>query len=247
MTLNLSRLPKISALNFTDQLMSSLVIQTETVIGEEINRFLQNGPETIEIEIAKEEGIFQYIDYYCGLTDQDVMLNEAFTEYFPSLSRRSAFQTIYGVYEVELQALCQAYQSELGGKKFDNFDGSGVVKVHNFIKKYFPNLEHNPEWKLVDKLRILRNNCVHNNGCVYKKNKEIKEIADLIENNPNLFHHNGPKFLDQHGNEEFYNDGSPRRAGRFMIFEKGSLKFVVDTFKAYVEVLNHEYLSHKNT
>lgn len=247
MALDLSKLPKISSLYFTDQMMSSLVIQTEAVIGQEINKFLENGPEEIEIEISKDEGIFQYIDCYLGLTDQDVMLEEAFTEYFPSLSRRSAFQTVYGVYEVELQALCRAYHSTLGGKKFDNFEGSGIVKVHNFVKKHFPNLEDIPEWKCLDRFRVLRNNCVHNNGCVYKKKNQIKEITHLIEHHPNFFHHDGPKSIDKRGNQKFYDDGSPRRSGRSIIFEKGSLKFVVDGFKTYAEAINNEYLSYKST
>jgi|SRR5690554_674456 len=241
MALNINNIPYISALNFTDKLMQSLVIQAEETIDKEIKKFVASGAETIEIEISAEEGIYQCIEYYCGLTDQDVILDDIFTEYFPSLNRRSVFQTIYGVYEVELQALCRNYQKNLGGRKFDNYDGNGIVKVHNFIKRNFPNLSYMKEWELINQFRILRNSCVHNNGRVFKRGSEIKEIASLIESYPSLFHHDGLEFTEE---KDKYTNGKQKRAGNFIIFEKGSLKLVVEGFKRYLGVVDREYIEH---
>ncbi|RTE64233.1 hypothetical protein EH243_18420 [Amphritea opalescens] len=244
MAFKLKNIPYVSYLKFTDQLMRSLVMQAEETIDQEIKKFVENGTEIIEIEISAEEGIYQYLEYYCGLTDQDVILDDIFTDYFPSLIRRSVFQTIYGVYEVELQALCRSYQEKLGGKKFDNYAGSGIVKVHNYIKNNFPKLSHMQEWDLLDQFRILRNNCVNNNGRVFKGENEIKLIAKLIEANPSFFHHDGLKTTVA---QDKYTNGNQKRTGKFIIFENGSLKFVVEGFEKYVEAINREYTARQNT
>ncbi|MBO2701518.1 hypothetical protein [Shewanella algae] len=236
------KFPYVSPIQFTDIMMDSFVIQTENVIESEIEKFKKNGPEEQVIEICAEEGIYEYIEHYCGLTSQEVMLDEIFTEYFPSLNRRSAFQTIYSTYEVELQALCRRYHKDLGGKKFDRYEGSGIVKVHNFIKHHFPNLKNTAEWKAIDQLRILRNNCVHNDGRAFKSNgKPIKEIESLIQKHSNLFHHDGIKDVDASGNAIRYVSGGERRKGRYVLFEKGSLQYVIGAFEEYVKAIVGEF------
>ncbi|EOS8318826.1 hypothetical protein ACNPFM_004724 [Vibrio parahaemolyticus] len=236
------KFPYISPLQFTDSILNSFAIQTEEVISAEINKFKQNGPEEEVIEICPEEGIYEYIESYCGLSSHEVLLDEIFTEYFPSLNRRSAFQTIYSTYEVELQALCRRYQSTLGGKKFDNYDDSGVLKVHNFIKHRFPSLKNAAEWKAIDQLRVLRNSCVHNDGRAYKLNgNPIPLIKRLINSNSNLFHHDGLIALDGAGKQICYPSGAVRRNGRHVLFESGSLQYVIKAFGAYVKVVSEEF------
>ncbi|MGF1733731.1 hypothetical protein [Photobacterium kasasachensis] len=236
------KFPYISPIQFTDIMMDSFVIQTENVIDSEIEKFKEHGPKEEVIEICAEEGIYEYIEHYCGLTSQEVMLDEIFTEYFPSLNRRSAFQTIYSTYEVELQALCCRYHPDVGGKKFKRYDGSGIVKVHNFVKQHFPNLEDSPEWKAIDQLRILRNNCVHNDGRAYKANgTPIQDIDSLIQQHSNLFHHDGIQDVDGEGNVIKYSSGGVRRKGRNVLFEKGSLQYAINAFKEYVKVVNREF------
>ena len=232
----------ISPLQFTDTMMNSFAIQTEDVISSEINKFKQSGPDEEVIEICPEEGIYEYIESYCGLSSHEVSLDEIFTEYFPSLNRRSAFQTIYSTYEVELQALCRRYQSSLGGKKFDKYHDSGLLKVQNFIQHRFPKLKNSPEWKAIDQLRVLRNNCVHNDGRAYKLNgNAILGINRLINNHSNLFHHDGFVVRDEAGKQVCYPNGSARRNGRHVLFEAGSLQYVIKVFGEYVKVVSEEF------
>ncbi|WP_050937636.1 hypothetical protein [Vibrio harveyi] len=236
-------IPEVSPLQFTDTLMSSFVLQTEEVIAGEIEKFKKDGPKEQEITISAEDGIYYYVEHYQGLSDAEVMLDEIFIEYFPSLHRRSAFQTIYSSYEVELQILCQRYQQKkIGGKSFDKYPGLGLVKVNNFINKNFPKLKGSIEQKNIDTLRKLRNQCIHHDGKVFKKSgNSIAEINNLIESHPSLFHHDGSVATDDTGNEIMYPDGSKRRNGQYVIFESGSLRFVIEAFQAYVDAIAVQY------
>ncbi|HHQ4479043.1 TPA: hypothetical protein ACSPZR_003838 [Aeromonas veronii] len=234
MTLILNEIPYASVFLLTNQIMHSLINQTEETIASEMSKFMKEGPEYFEIELSKEDGIYDQIQFYHGLSDKEVDLEEMFLEFFPSLSRRSVFQTIYGIYEVELLELCRSFHQKLGGKKPDNFKGSGVVKVNNFMSRHYPELETSTQWKLIDQLRVLRNNCIHSDGCVFKKDKPIGSIQSLIDLNNHLFHYDGP--INSEGDK--YRNGDEKRVGRNIIFEKGSLEYVLEAFKSYVDLVH---------
>ncbi|EPS3397872.1 hypothetical protein ACVD2U_004468, partial [Vibrio parahaemolyticus] len=234
MTINASKIPYVNVLQFTDEIMLSLVSQTEATISAEIEKFKANGPESFEIEISAEDEVYDHIEHYHGLSDKDVCLDETFLEFFPSLNRRSVFQTIYGIYEVDLLGLCRSYHKELGGKKPDNFDGNGIVKAHNFLSRHYPEISSSQEWLAIDQLRVLRNKCVHSNGCIFNKGNRIEIINDLIQSLPDLFHHDG--FQDPDGAK--YSNGSTRRLGRNIVLEKGSLDYIIHSFQAYVKLVD---------
>ncbi|MEM6230141.1 hypothetical protein [Shewanella scandinavica] len=237
MTLKAMIVPYISVLHLTNEIVESLVNQTEKIIESEIKKYRASGPETFEIELCKEEGIFECIEHYHGLSDSDVILDDMFLEYFPCLNRRSVFQTIYGIYEADLLGLCRGYHKSLGGKKPDKFDGSGIVQAHNFLSKHYPELVKSKEWGAIDQLRLLRNKCVHNNGCVFERKKPIADIDALIESHPHLFHHDGIEDPEQ----SRYSDGSVKRLGRNIVLEKGSLNYIIDAFKAYVKLVDETH------
>ena len=234
MTLNANKIPYINVLQFTDEIMLSLICQTEATISAEIEKFKVNGPESFDVEVSKEDGIFDHIEHYHGLTNKDVCLKETFLEYFPSLNRRSVFQTIYGIYEVDLLGLCNSYHKKLGGKKPDNFDGNGIVKAHNFLSRHYPEISTSNEWLAIDQLRLLRNKCVHSNGCVFNKGNRIEAIDNLIQSAPKLFHHDG--FIDPEGTT--YPDGTAKRLGRNIVLERGSLEYIVQSFQNYVKLVD---------
>jgi len=222
--------------------MRSFSTQTENVIASEIEKFKVLGLDTEQIEISEEDGIYETIESYLGLDRQDALLNDVFiedifTEKLPNLNRRSAFQTIYSTYEVEFQKLCRNYQkAKLGGKKFDNFNGTGFVKVSNFIECHFPQLSGSPEQELIDNLRKLRNQCIHYDAKAYKHNKKpVVEVHALITENSKLIHLDGAILTD------VYPDGSNKRAGECVVFEKGSLDFFIEVFEKYAEIIVSEY------
>lgn len=239
MTINASKIPYIRALQFTDEIMLSLVSQTEAMILAEIKKFKTTGPEIFDVEISEKD---DHIEYYHGLSDQVVNLDEMFLEYFPCLNRKSVFQTIYGIYEVDLLNLCCRYHKELGGKKPSNFGGNGIVKAHNFLSQHYPEIKSSQEWLAIDQLRVLRNKCVHSNGCIFNKDNPIKSIDELIQSSPNLFHHDG--FKDPDGSK--YSDGSIKRLGRNIVLEKDSLEYVIQSFQAYVKLVDSLHIkAHK--
>lgn len=234
MTINARKIPYVNVLQFTDETMLSLVSQTEAVISAEIEKFKANGPKSEQIEISEEDGICDHIEHYHGLSDKVFCLEETFLEFFPSLNRRSAFQTIYGIYEVDLLDLCRSYHKELGGKKPDNFAGNGIVKANNFLSNHYPEISSSQEWLAIDQLRALRNRCVHSNGCIFNKINCIEIINGLIQSRPDLFHHDGQK--DPNGSK--YPNGSIRRLGRNIVLEKGSLDYIIHSFQAYVKLVD---------
>ncbi|MGJ8581726.1 MAG: hypothetical protein ACSHWR_05365, partial [Psychromonas sp.] len=114
MTLDLSKIFQMRPLesfNFTYNLMLSFITQTEETIQASIDKFNAEGPEEYEIEIDAAENIYQYTETYMGLDSHSVELGDIFTSHFPSLQRRSAFLTLFGTYEHEIENLCTNYAS----------------------------------------------------------------------------------------------------------------------------------------
>ncbi len=132
--------------------------------------------------------------------------------------------------------MCRHSPYNSGGKDFDHSrgSGSGIIKVNNYLEKYFPGLKNSEEWQLLDRIRVLRNHCVHYNGNTSRGNKPVRKIAQLIEAHPYLFHHDGPE--EPEG--EKYTDGSAKRTGRNIIFETRSLFFIIEAFRAYIAMVN---------
>ena len=60
--------------DFTYNLMNSFILHTEESIETSIAAYKENGPEVVEIEICADEGIYQYVEHYKGLDDQDVRI-----------------------------------------------------------------------------------------------------------------------------------------------------------------------------
>ncbi len=112
MTLHTHEIPHLSAVHFTNHLMLSFASQVEATIHSQISQFKQSGAHLYarrESYAVEESNISQYLEHYQGLVNQELKPDEIVTEYFPSLQRRSAFLTIYSVYEVELQGYVQTF------------------------------------------------------------------------------------------------------------------------------------------
>ncbi|CCN81116.1 hypothetical protein VIBNISFn27_240066 [Vibrio nigripulchritudo SFn27] len=214
-------------LQFTGDLMRSFSFQMETVIAGEVQKFHEQGLTVDYVEIAPEDNIFERVESYLGVESHialanDEFIDEVFTEKLPNLIRRSAFQTIYSTYEIELLKLCQRYETILGGKKLSSLKTAGLAKATDFACHHFPQLENSTEQTLLNEMRKLRNQCIHDDAKAYRKNDiPISEVHNFLSRTSNLIHLSG-------GNN----------AGKYIVFEKGSLEFIIDAFETYVMKLD---------
>lgn len=216
MTFDLSKLTirPIHSFNFTYNFMRSFIDHAETNISNSIKHFKDVGPEVDEIEICAEENIYQFVEYYMGLDNADVDLEETFTKHFPSLQRRSALLTLFGTYEHEIEKFCMNYaKQEESPVSLSDIKGKGLERCHLFIKKII-GLTESPSFLELKKVIPLRNSCAHNDGRYKRKdNQEIREIVELIAEQPN--------FLEKNYNE--------------VLLKEGFLRYVIDLFDAYIK------------
>ncbi|MVX98856.1 hypothetical protein GP924_26330 [Enterobacteriaceae bacterium 8376wB9] len=85
--------------SLTFEVISSLNAQTDAAIEANVKHYRSEGPQTEEYEISAEDNAYFFIEYYMGLDSGSVDLNDMFTSYYPSITRRSVFLTLYGMLE----------------------------------------------------------------------------------------------------------------------------------------------------
>jgi hypothetical protein len=217
MTIDLSKI-KVSrplfTFDFTYNLMQSFIQHTEESIKVSIARFKEKGPEVEEIEIDPEQGIYQYTEFYQGLDSQEVMLDDIFVNYFPSVQRRSAFLTLVATYEHELERFCDIYTEKHSAPiKLNELKGQGLERIHLFVKKII-GLDNSTVFPTIKKIIKLRNSCAHNDAKALEKDGQpIKAINELIHDDSiNVS-------LD----------------GRQVHIDEGFLIFVLNQFHAYTD------------
>lgn len=167
--------------DFTYNLMRSFLRHTEDSIQSSIAAYKDNGPKVEEIEISAEEGIYQYMESYKGLDSQDVILDDIFENYFPSLQRRSALLTLVATYEHELERFCDVYAGKQNSPiKLNDLKGQGIERVNLFVKKII-GLDNSKIFPTIKKIIKLRNSCAHNDARIIEKDGQcITAIMDMI-------------------------------------------------------------------
>jgi len=207
MTLNLSKLfliRPLSSFSFTYDLMRSFITQTEETIQVSIDKFNADGPEQHEIEIDASENIYQYTEIYMGLDSHSVELGDIFTSHFPSLQRRSAFLTLFGTYEHEIDKLCSNYaKNHETNVNLSDMKGSGLERAHLFIKKVI-GLNDSASFSKLRQIVKLRNACAHNDArYVENDGQEMIQLRKLMIAQSDCFSEDGKQVLFHHGALEF--------------------------------------------
>ncbi|WP_338628394.1 hypothetical protein [Yersinia intermedia] len=111
---------------------------------------------------------FQRIYYTCGscIGDDREEVRSEYIRLITQLTRRSAFLTIFGLFEHRISE-CLQFMINLSDYK-EGISGKGVIeKTHTILKKVF-------EGKLildVDHLTVIRNIMIHNDGVAKNYNK----------------------------------------------------------------------------
>ncbi|KKB02713.1 hypothetical protein [Pantoea anthophila] len=173
--------------SLTLSIIDSFINQTEVSIAESVEKFYQNSPEEIELDFRDDEGNFISIDYYMGLDSSSVDLHDMFTSYYPSITRRSVFLTLYGMLEHDFEKLCNGFANHHGAPvKLSELKGNGFERCDLFTRKIIgmPTSEH---FSLVKKVTKLRNACAHNDArFVENDGRPIRELEELMRLHPEV-------------------------------------------------------------
>lgn len=199
--------------SLTFDIIETLITHSESSIAKGIAEYKDKGPEEYIIEISPEDGIYQSIDHYMGLTSSSLDLDEMFLEYYPSIFRRSVFLTIFGIFEHEIEKFCNNFANRHHSPiNVSDLKGSGFERSHLFIKKMI-GMKSTSHYSNIKKITKLRNSCAHNDA-KYSENdgQNIKNIIELIEKYPEFF----------------------KKDGKQVLFMDGSLTMILNSFKEYL-------------
>lgn len=115
---------------------------------------------------------FQRTYYTCGSCigdDHEEVVSE-YTRLITQLTRRSAFLTVFGLFEHRMSE-CLQFMINLSGYK-EEVDGKGVIeKIHTIIKKVFEGKGIDD----VDHLTVIRNTMIHNDGIAKDYNEVLNK------------------------------------------------------------------------
>lgn len=199
--------------SLTFDIIETLIIQSESSIEKAITEYKEKGPEEYVIDISPEEGLYQSIDYYMGLDSSSVELDDMFLEYYPSVFRRSAFLTIFGMFEHEIEKFCNNFaRKHQTPINISDLKGSGFERSHLFIKKLL-GMKTSPHYSTIRKITKLRNSCAHNDAKYIENDGQNSTlIIELMDAHPDLF----------------------KKDGKQVLFMNGALTMVLDSFKSYL-------------
>lgn len=167
--------------SFTLEIIDSFNDQTEESIDGSVKNYRSIGPETVEYDVSPDDGIFHTIDYYMGLDSNSVDLDDMFLSYYPSVTRRSAFLTLYGMLEHDFEKLCNGFAKvHTSPVKLVDLRGAGFERCDLFARKII-GMEPSQHYNLVKKITKLRNACAHNDArFVSNDGSPIAEIEGLM-------------------------------------------------------------------
>ena len=169
-------------ISLTFEIIASLNAQTDASIESNVNQFLKEGPEIEEHEISAEHDAYHIVEWYMGLDNGSVDLNDMFTSYYPSVTRRSVFLTLYGMLEHDYEKLCNGFAKIHNVPiKLSDLKGSGFERCDLYAKKIIgmPTSKH---YAMVKKVTKLRNVCAHNDArFVGNDDSPFTELEDLMD------------------------------------------------------------------
>jgi hypothetical protein len=132
-----------------------------------ITSFVQGTEKQAAESVANFKASKHSKDGHQGLDDESWVLEDIFEEYFPTLQRRSAFLTVWGFLEHELDKLCSQYESEKSFKlNFLDLSGKGIDRSTAYLEKVtgLEGLKSSQEWNELKMLQRIRNVIAHDNG-----------------------------------------------------------------------------------
>ncbi|WP_166654440.1 hypothetical protein [Rahnella sp. BIGb0236] len=210
--------------SLTFEIIDSLNAQTDASIAGNISEYRTKGPETEEYEISADDDGYHVVEYYMGLDSGSVDLDDMFTSYYPSVTRRSVFLTLYGMLEHDFEKLCNGFaRIHKAPVKLSDLRGSGFERCDLYARKII-GMKSSNHYSSVKKVTKLRNACAHNDArFVCNNDSHITELVDLMRTY----------------STEFVQDGKQ------VNFKAGSLQAMTDILKNYFNDVQEALKVHK--
>jgi len=210
--------------SLTFEIIASLNAQTDASIEANISQYRTEGPEVEEHEISAEDNAYHIVEYYMGLDSGSVDLDDMFTSYYPSVTRRSVFLTLYGMLEHDFEKLCNGFaRIHNAPVRLSDLKGSGFERCDLYARKII-GMKTSDHYSAVKKVTKLRNACAHNDArFVSNDNKPIPELLELMATFSN----------------ELVQDGEQ------VNFKAGSLQAMTDILKNYFNDVQEALTAHK--
>jgi len=159
------------------------------------------------------------VTVFQGLDDQTWDIHSVFNDHFPNLQRRSALLTLVGLFEHEIDKLCEKHSSEIDLKIcLSDITGKGLERSTKYLLKVagIDTCKTSAEWKRIKQIQVLRNSLIHQNGKITDANGQII---------PNIMTHINEQEYLSHDNGE-------------VLIGSGYLKFVLYTYHEYIRLLD---------
>jgi len=212
--------------SFSVKLIDSFVDGIEKQARESIARYKEQ-KETHVLEEIPENNYARVVEVYQGMDNETWDLSGIFSEYFPSLQRRSALLTVCGYFEHELDKLCLLYQSEKDFKlALSDLSGKGIDRSTSYLEKVagLNVYKTYKEWYHIKKIQMIRNVIVHQDG----------------------------KLQDQEGNPikraiEYINQMDSLGGDNEIVLREGFLFHVVGTYKKYFKLISESIEANEKT
>ena len=173
--------------SFSAELIDSFVRSVEKQVADSIVRYEEEKQTQLVHYDAGEDGVYAApVETHEGLESETWNLETIFKEYLPNLQRRSAFLTVYGYFECELDKLCFLYARE---KHFQqgllDQRGKGIDRSTSYLKEVAVLDMHkeSPVWIHIKELQDVRDVIVHADGRLQPGQKPHirRMIAKLVE------------------------------------------------------------------
>lgn len=213
-------------ISLTFEIIASFNAQTEASIEANISQYRTKGPEVEEHEVCAEDNIYHIVEYYMGLDSGSVDLDDMFTSYYPSVTRRSVFLTLYGMLEHDFEKLCNGFTRVHNAPvRLSDLRGSGFERCDLYARRII-GMKPSSHYSSVKKVTKLRNACAHNDArFVSNDDAPITDLIELMNTYPS----------------EFIPDGKQ------VNFKTGSLQAMTNILKNYFNDVEEALKAHKTT
>lgn len=211
-------------LKFSIELLDVFVKNSESQIDLSIQEYSKK-KETLILDEMLEINTARIVDVHKGLDSESWDLDGIFNEYFPTLQRRSAFLSLYGFLEHELDKLCMLYKkSQNQNVDFRDLKDLGIERSVKYlmIVAGLPIEKGDNKWGSVKSIQKIRNLIVHNDG----------KLIDLDS---------FPRKTEQ----KIVSDNDFLSGENEIIMQKGYLLYVLETFDSFFKYVD-ELIQDKN-
>ena len=151
---------------FSIELLEVFINKVENQIKSSIHEYIEK-KETLILDDQPEINYTRVVDVHQGLDSESWDLEGVFKEYFPTLQRRSAFLSLYGFLEHELDKLCVLYKKTKNYKiDFRDLKDLGIERSIKYLEivAALPIDKGSNKWGEVKLIQKIRNLIMHNDG-----------------------------------------------------------------------------------